>query len=275
MSDWQPDKRPCRELGAGGAPHPVRRDALDNQGPKPGERQSVLHCLLVFALCVLYVTWFWGEAGRFMPAPFDGWYEVPYRVIAPWWHAHMPGFLRYAEQVALYQVVEAYILALALPLLALRSFGLSRAGTGLEWPARRGASVTLAGLVLTVPIGFGLAIATPHPWGTPLQEGFEFLTLVPEHFLIFGFFGALFLPARRLGWPSPPAMKPVLFAVVATTVIFGLVHVGSPHGIEVIASIALGLVFALMTIFSGSIWPAVIAHCLLNLLPMAFVPPRV
>jgi len=32
------------------------------------------------------------------------------------------------------------------------------------------------------------------------------------------------------------------------------------------------MLFAWMTIYSGSIWPAVIAHCTLNLIPMAVLP---
>lgn len=228
----------------------------------------------VFALCAICATGLWGEAGRLLPAPFNDWYAVPYRVVGHWWHAHMPAFLEHGEQVALYQAVEAYILALLMPVLYLRSLGQTARDLGLRRAERKGSGVTLAGIVLTLPIGFWLTAATPDPWGSPLQEFLEFLTVVPEHFLIFGVFGTLLLPQCRLRWPSPSSEQwaQAVFAVMTTGLIFGLIHIGSPHSAVIAASFPLGLLFSYMTVYSGSIWPAVVAHCTLNLLPMAVFP---
>ena len=228
-----------------------------------------------FLFCVLCVTGLWGQAGRLLPAPFDDWYSIPYRVVGHFLIGLLPARLTLEETLALYQVIEAYILAFLLPLLLLGSLGLAAAGTGLRRPAYKGAWVTLVGVLLTLPVGFWLATVTVDPWGSALKEFLQYLSLLPEHFLIFGVCGALLLPERRLGWPPRGSQQTAsaLFAVLATGVIFGLVHIGGPHPEEIVASFALGLLFASMTILSGSVWPAIVAHCTLNLIPMAVLPP--
>jgi hypothetical protein len=230
--------------------------------------------LKVSAFLLLYTTGLWGQAGRLLPPPFDDWHGVPYRLLAPWWHAHVLPQLAHSERVALFQVVEGYLLALALPLLALRSLGITAREAGLGRAHTRGVVTTAAGVLLALPVGFWLATATPEPWGTPLQEALEFLCIVPEHFLIFGVFGVLLLPERRLRWLSRQSGQTAagVFTLAAATLVFGLVHVGTPHPAELVASFPLGLLFAAMTLLSGSIWPAVTAHVTLNLFPMALLP---
>lgn len=221
--------------------------------------------------CTLCATGLWGQAGRLLPAPFDDWHAVPYRAVGQWLVALMPASLTQEDKLALYQALEGYALAFVLPLLMLGSFDVTPARAGLRRPRRRGALVTFAGMLLTLPIGFYLATAIPDPWGSPLMELLQFLSLLPEHFLVFGVFGALLMPARELAWPprESPEMSAALFTVAALAVIFLLIHVGGPHTEVVAASLVNGLVFAFMTVYSGSIWPAIVAHCTLNLIPMA------
>jgi len=230
--------------------------------------------LKVFAFLTLYVTGLWGQAGHLLPEPFNDWHGVPYRLLGPWWHGHVLPQLAYAEQIALFQLVASYLLALAVPLLALRSLGISTREAGLGWSRTLGFRITAVGVVITLPIGFWLATVTPNPWGSPLQETLEFISIVPEHFLVFGVFGVLLLPGRQLTWSSASAGQTGarLFTVVAAGLVFGLIHVGTPHPAELWASFPLGLLFAAMTFLSGSIWPALIAHVTLNIFPMALIP---
>ena len=202
-----------------------------------------------------------------LPAPLDDWYSIPYRLFGPWWQTLAPASLSQAEQGALFQLLAALLLALALPLLALRRQGLSLADVGLARSHSHGRSVTIIGLLLSVPLGFWLTLNTPSPWGSPLHEALGLLFIVPEHFLVFGVFGALLLPGGRAQWGTAG-----WFAVLAATVNFGLLHVGTPNALELWSSFPLGLLFAIMTFACGSIWPAVIAHASLNVVPILLLP---
>lgn len=229
--------------------------------------------LKVFAFLTLYVTGLWGQAGSLLPESFNHWHGIPYQLLGSWWHSHILQQFTYAEQIAVFQVVVGYLLAFAVPLLALRSLGISAQEAGLGLSRNLGFPITAVGVVITLPVGFWLATVTPDPWGSPLQETLEFISVVPEHFLVFGVFGVLLLPGRQLIWPAASArqMGAGLFTLVTASLVFGLIHIGTPHPSELWASFPLGLIFAAMTFLSSSIWPAVIAHVTLNILPMALI----
>lgn len=221
--------------------------------------------------CTLCATGLWGQAARMLPAPFDDWYAIPYRAFGHSIVGALPSALSQETRLALWHCLEAYVFAFLLPLLLLRSFRLTPARAGLRRPLNRGVKLTLAGILCTLPVGFYLATTIADPWGSPLRESLLFLTLLPEHFLVFGVFGVLLMPQRELAWPSRESGQAAgaLFALIATSTIFLLIHVGARNDAEVIASLVNGIVFSAVTIGSGSIWPAIIAHCTLNLVPMA------
>ena len=230
--------------------------------------------LKVFAFLLLYVIGLWGQTGSLLPEPFNHWHGIPYQLLGSWWHNHVSEQLTHAEQIAAFQVVVDYLLAFAVPLLALRTLGISSREAGLGLSQNQGLLITVTGVAITLPVGFWLATVTPNPWGSPLQEALEFTTIVPEHFLVFGVFGVLLLPGRQLIWPAVSGRQvgAGLFTLATASLIFGLIHIGTPHSAELWASFPLGLLFAAMTFLSGSIWPAVIAHATLNLFPMALLP---
>jgi membrane protease YdiL (CAAX protease family) len=172
------------------------------------------------------------------------------------------------------QVLAWYLAALAVYVPALMWAGAPDRTMGLGRPRDGSTRVTLTGIALTLPVGFWLAVTTPTPWAAPLDEFLQLLTVPPEHFLIFGILATWLLPDRRLAWSrgSDRQGPGAAYAVVSTGVIFGLAHIGKPNLAEVATSFPLGLVFAWMTVRSGSIWPAVTAHAALNLVPMAVLP---
>ncbi len=233
-------------------------------------RGQWLGTLETFGLGLLYVTAFWGQAARLLPAPFDRWYSLPYRAGGVWWHDHVATSLSHGEQAALFQFAEALVLAVLLPLWILRRKRCTLRDAGVRVPGRAAVRPSIAGILLSLPIGFYLSRVVPDPWGTPLQEGLGLLTVIPEHFLIFGVFGALLLRGgHAIGAGGERQMGAhEAFAVVATAMLFGLVHVGVEYPPVLIASFPLGLVNAYVTVRTGSIWPAVGAHWIMNVVPM-------
>ena len=228
-----------------------------------------LQTLETFALCLLYVTAFWGQAARWLPAPLDQWYSVLYRAIGPWWHAHVATSLDQREQTALYQLVEAVVLAVLLPAWILRRKGCALRNAGIRLPDPSALWPSIAGTVLSLPFGLYLSRVVPHPWGTPIEEGLRLLGVIPEHLLIFGVFGALLLPGGDLRGPAgePHARLHEASFVVATAMIFALVHVGE-HPAVLMTSFPLGVIFAFVTVRTASIWPAIGAHWIMNIVPM-------
>lgn len=241
---------------------------FDYAGPS---RSGWLQTLETCGLCLLYVTAFWGQAAQSLPAPLDQWHSLLYRAGGRWWHEHVATALSHREQVALYQLVEALFLGMLFPLWILRRKGYTMRGAGLRVLRRSAVWPTIAGIVVSLPIGLYLSRIVPDPWGTPLQEGLGLLFVIPEHFLIFGVFGALLLSHGRLTQSAQElhSTRQAVFALVATASIFALVHVGVEHPAVLIASLPLGVVYAYLTLCTGSIWPAVIGHWMMNVVPMA------
>jgi membrane protease YdiL (CAAX protease family) len=224
--------------------------------------------LETYGLCLLYVTSFWGQAARWLPAPLDQWHSVLYRAIGPWWHDHVATTLSAREQTALYQLIEATFLAVLLPLWILRRNGSSLRNAGMRMPDGSALWPTIAGVVLSFPFGLYLSRAVPDPWGTPIEEGLKLLSVIPEHVLIFGVVGALLLPGVNLrGATGRHTRTHEVFAVAATATLFALIHVGAPPAV-MMASLPLGLINAFVTVRTASIWPAIGAHWIMNIVPM-------
>lgn len=248
--------------------------ADQDRGPRDVDERGNpwLQSLETAGLCLLYVTAFWGQAAQWLPAPLDRWHSLLYRAAGPWWHEHVATGLSHREQVALYQFVEAIGVAVLIPFWILRRKGFTVRDAGVRFPGRAATRPTIAAILSSLPVGFYLSHVVPDPWGTPLQEGLGLLAVVPEHFLIFGFFGALLLPGgythgvggeRHMGGHEA-------FAIAATAILFGLVHVGIEHPAVLIASFPLGVINAYVTVRTGSIWPAIGAHWIMNIVPMTW-----
>lgn len=182
--------------------------------------------------------------------------------------------LRADDNVTLYAGIEAFVLGLLTPAASLALFyKRSPADLGLRLPDARGWRGTLAGVVLSIPVGLAITALVP-----PNENDFAYavrtLSMLPEHFLICGVGVALLLPARSLLHPrenskSGPASVVAIFGSAA---LFVAAHVGA-RPLELGFSAPLGLLFAYMTWRTASIWPALLVHWSLNLAPLAVRAP--
>ena len=231
--------------------------------------------LELFGLYLLYVTAFWGQAAGWLPAPFDRWHSLAYRLLGPWWLGHVATALGLREQTLLYQLAEAVIVGVCIPLWILHRQGRTwrDAAIGLPRPASMGPII--AGIACSLPLGFYLSRTVPDPWGSPLHEALASLLVIPEHLLIFGVLGALLLPrasssGRFEGHGTPAFTTFGIAAMAAMAATFGLVHVGQVHPAVLISSFPLGALYAYVTVRTRSIWPAIGAHWIMNIIPFAW-----
>ena len=65
------------------------------------------------------------------------------------------------------------------------------------------------------------------------------------------------------GWPG-------LFAMFASATLFATVHVGKGNPLELALSFPGGLILAYATLRTGSIWPMIVAHWSMNVLPRLY-----
>lgn len=223
--------------------------------------------LIPLSLCVLYVLFLWGPP-RSLPI-----LQGP--------AASGPDASASTEQVALLLTLKAFIAGCLAPGLLLVMLRRPLRDAGIALPDPGGWAAGAVSLVFLVPLGVWMASNTPAPWGSPLYEVLELTSMLPEHFLVFGVTIGLVQPLGRQQRP-PAAARPRtgmaastgvdamgMWAAAVSGVLFGLIHVGKAAPLEVILSFPVGLVFAFLTLFSASIWPALFAHWLLNVIPMA------
>lgn len=254
----------------------------------------------LLAVLFIYVTSFWGRAGLLLPAPLDNWHYIFYRGLTRWSEGAQQ-LLRAGENLALYSGVEAFVMGLIAPA-ALLTLCWRRSPTdlGLRWPDALGWRWTVVGTALSIPVGLWVTALVP-PRGSHLTYVINILAMIPEHFLIFGVGVALLLPGRRL--PNPPlpvanrgvgkyrirnwlgvtapeprdvhaallermGLSPAsLFAILGAAVLFVVVHVGA-RPVELAFSAPMGVFCAYVTWRTTSIWPALLIHWSLNLVPL-------
>jgi len=256
----------------------------------PADRDTVFTAVLL-VLSFAYVCSFWGQAARLLPPPIDSWHDLYYRRLATWWHAAIGASMPAEDATALYHAVEAFVLGLLVPIIALGIGARRPSDAGLRMPAP---GTTRVGLALALPAllaGFLLAAVTKDPWGSAVYESLELAAMLPEHFLIFGVVMGLALPGRRLSRQRNPRNDTIkgtpegrfgdvlrlnnreAFAVAAAGVLFQLAHVGVSD-LELFVALPMGLLFAYATLCTESIWPALVGHWALNLCPLAVLGLR-
>jgi len=249
----------------------------EGQEPNPRSwRAEAAVSVGLWGLLLLYVTSFWGRAGRLLPPPFDNWHYLPYRTLTRL-SGDAQQLLRGSDALTLYAGVEAYLLGLLVPTaLLVLIWRRPLAHWGLRWPDRIGWRWTIVGTALAVPAGLWITALVP-PRGNELAYVVMLLSMVPEHVLICGIGIALLLPERKLPDPhrahwslserTTPSLA-TLLAIAGSTALFVAVHVGA-HPAELAFSVLTGSFFAYLTWRTASVWPALLSHWSLNLAPLA------
>ncbi len=265
-------------------------------------RRRSVHTLLChlagFGLAAAYCTLFWSSLWERLPAPFSVWGRAVRRELWSIWRDSPIDWLRLT-------IVQAIVV----PCVVMACVGRSPQDFGLGWPNRLGWRLAWISVIISIPFGWWLIHADP---GEPTHHvSYEmWVTLagiIPEHALICGLFVTVFLPGlslhrarppvltggasvttrafRRLGLAQPPREGGsrvlgwfglngrALWAISASGVLFFAVHFGKDLA-ELATSLPGGVAIAYVTLRSRSIWPAVVAHWALNLIPKAMLYAR-
>jgi membrane protease YdiL (CAAX protease family) len=265
------------------------RDAM---GGKVGH--TFLGWLVTFLLLfiILVFVWSFWEVSAFLK---------------PWWVDNILTSWNENDQIVALWLVVWVILGMILPAALLYLSGLKLSDVGMGMPNTLGWRMIILGIVVSIPFGLLLSISKNNYIGQNLFTP-EYLmilvSMIPEHFLVTGVCTALMLPGRRL--PSDVSFEPVegdlitkglrwfglaqssastssnrildwfgltwvsLFAIVASGAVFRMIHLGK-NDLELMLSFPGGVAIAYMTIRTKSIWPSVISHWSLNLVPLGIL----
>jgi hypothetical protein len=265
--------------------------ATNGSGSKRRWTVSIMLALIGAA----YISLFWGQVAAYLPVPLDRWALL----LRPrlWLLFDMRPWLWLLAQAGLGMVLPALVLAV---------FRRTPSDLGLGMPNVVGKRLIVVSALASIPFGFWLLWGTPaaqKPVPLGAHDLSYLLAMIPEHFLISGVFVALMLPGRRLpravdfapvqgrtttralrwlGLAQPPAAGRAgrvlpwfgltgasLFAICVSGGLFCMVHVGKGP-LELATSLPGGMVAAYITLRSHSIWPVVLAHWSMNLIPWAF-----
>ena len=233
-------------------------------------------------LCILYVLILWGPLRPLLGSCIG---QSPAKVEIRF----LP------EMAALWLAIKSFVAGLVIPIILLTASGRSLRDTGLGPPDYRGVLLSTISLIIFIPIGFWLSAVTSNPWQSLSYEFFELVSMIPEHFLVFGVIIGLIAPMGKRMWSiekncvqqAEMALHPGietnkkklrfkhlpfsthdLLAIIIAGSLFGLIHLGYTSHIETTVSFPVGVFFAFITLYSASIWPALIIHWFLNLIPM-------
>jgi membrane protease YdiL (CAAX protease family) len=270
-----------------------------------GRRQLVVTGL-IFVCGLVYGSVLWSGLPTLLPSPINEYGFLFEKLVGDWWRntVHLPGPPSRSHYVlwAAGRVVTGFVLPIAALVMARRRL----TDMGLGWPNRLGRRFILAGIVLSIPFGLWVLAADSHSM-TDVWNDFRYvgvcggIVMIPEHFFICGLFVALLLPERKLPEvvPVPPVKGPMfrhglawlgfgpstadnvrhpvlswfgltpacLFAILASGLLFMFTHIGEP-GLELALSLPGGTAIAYITLRSHSIWPGLLAHYALNLIPL-------
>jgi len=257
--------------------------------------RGLLVSLLLFLAITLYATAFWGNALGWLPEPLSQWKTFLRQALVNFHH----------NETWLW-VATQFVIGLAVPATLWRLCGRRISQAGMGRPNVLGGRLVLASVLVSIPFGFWLIATTPAHFPPPSPARYlpMLLVVIPEHFFICGLCIAAMLPGRALPCPT---VAPVsgslriralrwlglaqpsssadrhrvltwlgltgmsLAAILASGLLFGLVHIGKTNPTEVLLSFPGGVAVAYVTLRCGSIWPAVVAHWTMNLIPLGLL----
>ncbi|MBN1489789.1 MAG: CPBP family intramembrane metalloprotease [Phycisphaerae bacterium] len=264
--------------------------------------------VVLFIGLTVYIASFWGSAARWLPAPFSGWSHKWVHLLAPWWQTNMLPDLPEKQRYWLLYRSTDLVLGLLVPATVLLAYRRKLSDVGLGAPNVLGLRLIAVSVLLSIPFGFWLLGTTAPVGAWPAIDwvyALALLAMIPEHFLICGTCTAILLPERRLPFPVPLAEAPPrqaggdrrlrflrwlglaqphvagrfrwlswlgltgpqALAILASGALFGMVHVGKAP-LELALSFPGGIAVAYLTVRAHSIWPALVAHWSMNLIPL-------
>jgi len=260
----------------------------------------------VFVAAAIYVCAFWSRLPGYLPTPLNQFAFLHERLIGAWWREHVvPQGPAYRSEYLLW-AANSVVIGLLVPLALIAVARKSPSDMGLGWPNALGLRITLAAILLSVPFGLWVLAADP-PAMAQVWHDFRYIGLcggvamIPEHFLLCGVTVALLLPERKLPRDVPlapvegAALKRLLrwlglaqetpdnrhgvllawlgltpassTAILGSGLLFLIVHIGEPR-VEFLLAFPGGVAIAYMTVRCRSIWPGLLAHYALNLIPL-------
>jgi membrane protease YdiL (CAAX protease family) len=266
--------------------------------PRPHSLAGWLVSLLIFAAAVVYVSAFWGQPygwlSQMLPRHLGMLVAAVQLCLRDAYHFLFRYYLLHEFAIGVIPAV--------LVMLCRRRPG----DLGLGMFNALGFRLILVSVALSIPFGFLLihtgAVPIPKSFSHAMPLLRLLLIVVPEHMLICGLFVALMLPDRRfprtvplasaqgpwylrilrwlglaqpvggkaggavLGWFGLTAES--LVAVLTSGLLFGMAHLGKKDIVEIALSLPGGVAVAYMTLRSRSIWPAIIAHVTMNVIPV-------
>jgi hypothetical protein len=246
--------------------------------------------LLLFVILV-FVWSFWGVIA----------------FLEPWWVDNVLTSWNQNDQVVALWLLVWVVLGMIVPAALLYLSGLRLNDVGMGIPNTVGWRMIILGIAVSIPFGILLLNSKNFDSGRNAVSAdyvMILLSMIPEHFLVTGVCTTLMLPRRRL--PSDVRFEPVegnfitkglrwfglaqssvntgsnrildwfgltwasLFAIVASGAVFRMIHLGR-NNLELMLSLPGGIAIAYMTIRSHSIWPSVISHWSLNVIPLGIL----
>jgi len=268
-------------------------------------RQWIVSCL-VFVVAAIYVCASWSRLPSYFPAPLNQFSFVHDKLIGAWWRGHVvPQGPAYRSDYLLW-AANSVVIGLLVPLALLTVARKSPSDMGLGRPNALGSRFTVAAVLLSVPFGLWVLVDNPRAMAQVWND-FRYIGLcggvamIPEHFLLCGVIVALLLPERKL--PRNVPLAPVegaapkrllrwlglaqetrvggpgtalawlgltrasLAAILGSGLLFLVVHIGEPR-VELLLAFPGGAAIAYLTLRCRSIWPGVLAHYALNLIPL-------
>lgn len=252
--------------------------------------------VLIFFIGAVYVCMWWGR-GISWARPW-----LP-PILTQYWSSIPRAVRRWQGESYWRWLVTQFLIALV-PALLCMAFGRKPGELGLGRFNVLGWWLIAISVLLSIPFGFLImwsdpgSISLPQSWPEAGLYLGRLLAIVPEHVLICGLFVALMLPGRRMPDRVPVAVvkgtwqrralrclglaQPVeggrvlpwfglteasLVAVTTSGILFWLAHLGKRNMMEVSLSLPGGIVVAYVTLRTRSVWPAIIAHFTMNLIP--------
>ncbi|MHC4443386.1 MAG: lysostaphin resistance A-like protein [Planctomycetota bacterium] len=245
-----------------------------------------------------------------MPEPLNRWSYFFYSLAKPWWSKHVLAAEQFDQMrnVLLWLIINI-VFGLMIPAIVLLLSRRRLTDVGIGLPNVLGRRMIIISVIISIPFGLWLLKTTPDLSGMSLTNPAytcALLAMIPEHFLICGTFVALMLPQRIL--PNPVSIAPLegpaltrclrwiglaqpaspghnrflawfgltgvsLFAILVSGTLFGITHFGKELP-ELFMSFPGGVAVAYVTLRSHSIWPAILAHWAMNLIPLAILSLR-